>query len=921
MAFDVNHLWVLLLLVPCTILLAHWGKSLGGRQASLEHRIAMIIRPVVYVLLILALAGSSVLWPISHKNVIFVADTSASMAQTKEAIQEHIAQAVEHKQPEDRFGIVTTALNAVIERSAQTLPSFGTDWSDMTGTATNLAEGIQLASSLLAEEGGGRIVVMTDGQENIGTASQQAALANKQNITTDVWAYEPTQGKDAMIQSLNSPAYAFQGEMMPLDLSIVSNVNAEARLLIYKNSTIIVDDTVSLQEGSTELTYSTKAEEAGSALFRAEIALPEDSMPENNESYAVTEVDGPPRILVVEGEKGEASNVTQALASSGIRVDVRSVSGLPKELNALLAFDALIFANVSATDVSEQQMTLIQTAVQDTGMGFLMTGGDESFGLGGYFDTPIEDLLPVKMELTGKKEIPSLGIVFVIDRSGSMAGMKLQLAKEAAVRSIEMLREKDQLGVIAFDEQPHTVLDLAPLSNKEKAVDDVLSMTQGGGTDIFPAVREAYEQLLPLNVKRKHIVLLTDGHSSGGGSYSALLAEGAQENITLSSVAIGSGADASLLQRLADEGSGRFYNVQDISTIPSILSRETAMTSRTYIVDDPFFPAPHQVEPLGQWFQQGVPEMNAYIATTLKNRSSLLLESNREDPVLATWTYGLGRTAAWTSDVTGEWSGAWPGWSSWASMWNGLATWLLPSQTKEPFYTEVYRDEGDVLVELTAESFEARALSSEIVTASGESVASSFSVTGPGTYETRFAGEAGLYYVLLYEGDGEERRLVYRKGFAAPYSNEYQWAKTDQTVTHDIIRSGEGQRIKNASDSFRPLANPPVQRTELAPWLVLLAFLLFFAEIAVRRLGWPSFLTIKRQDRTDRNEPSPNESRSPFSNKVKENKPTGKQKPAVPTDKPPQKAALGENKKTGASSSNDVDRMKRLLDAKKRRSR
>lgn len=172
----------------------------------------------------------------------------------------------------------------------------------------------------------------------------------------------------------------------------------------------------------------------------------------------------------------------------------------------------------------------------------------------------------------------------------------------------------------------------------------------------------AYDELMPLKLQRKHIILLTDGQSSNA-DYETLIEEGKKENITISTVALGQDADIRLLESLAEYGSGRFYNVTDSTVIPSILSRETVMASRTYIEDNPFYPV---IQPYPDWlkhFKNGVPQMNAYIAVTPKQTAQVSVVSEKEDPILAEWQYGLGKTIAYTSDTSGKWAGDWARWN------------------------------------------------------------------------------------------------------------------------------------------------------------------------------------------------------------------------------------------------------------------
>ena len=183
-------------------------------------------------------------------------------------------------------------------------------------------------------------------------------------------------------------------------------------------------------------------------------------------------------------------------------------------------------------------MTVIEQAVKQFGTGFMMVGGETSFGLGGYFQSPVERMLPVEMDVKGKHQLPSLGLMIVLDRSGSMAGQKMELAKEAAARSVEMLRPDDQFGLIAFDDRPWEIIPVGPIKDIEGTVNDILSITPGGGTEIYSSLEEAYNQLEDVNVQRKHIILLTDGQSSTSNDYESLITDALSKNVTLSTVSI-----------------------------------------------------------------------------------------------------------------------------------------------------------------------------------------------------------------------------------------------------------------------------------------------------------------------------------------------------------------------------------------------
>ncbi|MGO4374133.1 VWA domain-containing protein, partial [Paenibacillus sp. MCAF20] len=309
--------------------------------------------------------------------------------------------------------------------------------------------------------------------------------------------------------------------------------------------------------------------------------------------------------MIVEGQPQSSANVEAALSASFIGHTTIMPEQLSVELAEYASYDSIILNNVPATRIAEKPMEWLGKAVSDYGVGLVMLGGEDSFGLGGYFKTPVERALPVYMDLQGKRQIPSLGLVLVIDRSGSMSDGKLELAKEAAIRTVELMRDVDTVGVIAFDSAPWWVVEPEKLSNRDSIIERIQGIQSEGGTEIYNALQAGYEGLLEVDAQRKHMILLTDGQSATNPGYEALTDAIVEDQMTLSTVAVGDGADQALLERLAKAAKGRFYFTKDQSTLPAIFSRETVMMSRTYIVEQSFTPAVARAADWGKLWNGG----------------------------------------------------------------------------------------------------------------------------------------------------------------------------------------------------------------------------------------------------------------------------------------------------------------------------
>ncbi|HEX7063663.1 MAG TPA: VWA domain-containing protein [Bacillales bacterium] len=825
-----NPFW-LLALIPAAagiIWFAHEKTALIGSRKA----VWLTLRSLVFLFIILALAGFQLLWPIERISTTFVVDRSHSMIHQQTAMKKAINEALANKSPEDRAAVITVGAEAAVEKplttGSQEISEFQTK---INPDYTNLASGLQLAGSLFGDHARGRVVLMTDGNQNIGDVKRQARYLHEQGYVVDVMPFDVKRGKDVAVQALDVSQTVYSGEKMPLNVTVKSTEETDSRLRIYEDRNVILDQAIHLKEGENQFSFSHLVEKPGFHTYRAEVLTAGDHVIQNNNLSAFSDAKGLPQVLIVEGKEGAAQNLVEALKSSAVHVKVIPSELLPTQLGGYLDYESIVFSNVSAPSLSAGQMQLIARAVKDFGVGFIMTGGKQSFGLGGYFKTPIERILPVNMDLKGKKKLPSLGLIVVLDKSGSMGGNKIALAREAAARSVSLLRPKDTLGVIAFDSKPWQVVKTGPIGDREKVAKKIRSIMPGGGTNIFSALQLGYEELKPLDLSRKHIILLTDGHSSTTINWRQMIQNGKEQTITLSTVAVGPGADDALLEEMAKTGGGRFYDVQNVSSIPTIFSRETALITRTYIVDDPFYPKLVNGYDWSRHFSGGVPQMNAYIATSPKGRAQQILVSAKNDPVLARWQYGLGKTVAWTSDLTGKWSGEWPVWKNWVPLWNEIVTWSFPQYEQDAYNVAQTMNGNQVKLEVTSAGSGTKPLQASLVDQEGRAIDFSFRVKAPGTYEGTFTAEqAGVYYLQLA---GQQSR--FQTGIVVPYSREYSLQAANENLLQQVAEIGGGKVLADLDNAFSDNVPPASKPQDLFYLLLVLALILFLLDVAIRR--------------------------------------------------------------------------------------
>ncbi|QFF98306.1 VWA domain-containing protein [Psychrobacillus glaciei] len=826
-------LW-LLLFVPI-LLYFSWTWKKDKKVFRREGKVVFFIRIVAVFCLVLGLTNPYLLLPIKEEQVLFLVDRSASVQGTDQQVAEWIEKSLTSRKDTQLVGVYTFAedfqTEVALTKGEVNLPVF----TPMRASGnTDIARALQLSTGIVEPNKATRIILFSDGLETSGSVADELMKIAGGNITIDVVQLERIASEDVAITSFETPPVAFEGEQQQLNVQLESTNDTKGELLLYQNDQIISREHVSLEKGTNSFTFRNSSTGEGLLKYEVQIIVPGDELIENNKLTSVTNVESSPKVLVVT-QDGKHSNIPTVIDQAAIQTDVIDATALPFDLSNYLAYDAIVFDNVPGHEVGEQKMMVIEQAVKNFGVGFMMVGGENSFGLGGYFKTPIEKLLPVEMEIKGKHQLPTLGLVIVMDRSGSMSGSKFDYAKEAAARSVEMLREGDTLGFIAFDDRPWEIIEPAPLSNKEEALDTILSVGVGGGTEIYPGLALAYERLAPLKLQRKHVILLTDGQSYKNSDYQTLIEEGAKDNITISTVAVGQDADRALLESLAEMGAGTFYDVADESTIPAIMATETAMISRTYIEDNPFYPIIYGDPTWTSLFAEGVPQMNAYIATTPKQMASVIAESEKEDPVLAEWMYGLGRTIAFTSDSTGEWSGDFARWKNWGDFWNTAVSRLLPAYSEVPFTIQKANDGSYTVIDPSGKS---SFIEVAAVNEKGVELPVTSEPIAPGKSRVTVESEPGLVFFRV----SNEQDAVYQAGMSIPYSEEYKLQKPNTGKLELIASRTGGKMLKDASEAFRPIHLVSSEKQPIQQKLILTAILLFFIDITIRRFGFRRLL-------------------------------------------------------------------------------
>ncbi|HEY6014264.1 MAG TPA: VWA domain-containing protein, partial [Candidatus Limnocylindrales bacterium] len=482
-----------------------------------------------------------------------------------------------------------------------------------------------------------------------------------------------------------------------------------------------------------------------------------------------------------------------------------------------------------------------------------------SYGAGGYQKTPIEEALPVDMGVRDRQKEPDVALVVVIDQSGSMAAChcnsfnmggnrtgiagvrKVDIGKEAILRAAAALTARDELGVVGFNEAAHWVVHTQPLGSIGDLQGQIAGIEPDGQTNIFAGLDQAVQSLETATATRRHIILLTDGWSTSG-QYDQILAKMKADGITLSTVGAGGGANP-FLEQLAQQGGGRYYAAANPASIPDIFLKETQQVSGQQIVEESFFPIQTSSSPILRGLDQGLPRLLGYNGTTIKPAAQDVLVTARDDPLLAQWQYGLGRSVAWTSDSTGRWARNWVGWAGFSRFFSQLVAWTFPGEESGGIEAS-FESSGDTTglhVQSVAPDGSPRdfySTSAVVVGPDLEPRNVNLVQTAPGVYDAPLGEiDPGAYAVRITQSKPGTAPLGRTLGLVARTPAEYRVLGANEPYLAALRDATGGHAVLTALDPWRHDLRATSQFTELWPWLLVLAMLLWPIDVALRRIS------------------------------------------------------------------------------------
>lgn len=836
--------WLLLLLSLPLLFVFHY-RSLVDLPRKQMH-LSLAVRLLVVILLTLVLADLTLLKSVPDVFVVFAVDRSDSIDSEKGPTASYnFIEAATAGMDANRYRLLPFAAEPLEFCSLSDLRAPVTD--DQTADS-DLEAALRLSAATIPPGFVPHVVLLTDGNETVGDI--QSAVSST-GVRISAVTLPQRDEPETQVSAVNVPAQVAEGEPFQVEVRVNSNRTGVAVVDLFKGDFRVSSSEEKIKVGENTFSFSEQVSEA--TTFSARIRSAEadsvsedssfqDTLLQNNVASGLVFTVGKPRILLIESLPELAKHIEWAMEEEGIAIETRPATGMPETLSELQKYDALMLSNVPATQLSERQMDLIRRYVSELGGGFVMLGGDDSFGLGGYYKTVVEEVLPVRCDFEKEKEKPGLGMVIIMDKSGSMGGRKIELAREAARGAVELLGEKDQIGVIAFDGSSYWVSEMSSASQKAAVMDRISSIEAGGGTTLYPAMEEAFRALQTTNARLKHVIILTDGYSTPG-DFEGITQDMVAARITVSTVGIGD-ADQNMLEQIAQQGDGRYYFSDDAASIPQIFARETITAGKSGIKEEPFLPVLVRATPVLQDVDfDEAPFLLGHVVTRPRATSEVILTTESGDPLLSWWRYGLGVSVAFTSDAKSQWAAEWLTWPGYNRFWAQVIRHCMRKSETKGFDVEVFQEGRFRRIAIDAFNSAGQFLNGadtqlRVIGPGMEAVDVDVEQVAPGRYEAVIeASKSGAWYLQMTQKVNGRTVHQQSRGLVVGYSDELRLNPPNKSLLETITSTSGGTLNPDAKDVFRTTAGESATRIfSLRPWLLALAMLLFVADVALRRI-------------------------------------------------------------------------------------
>ncbi|MDR0336606.1 MAG: VWA domain-containing protein [Planctomycetaceae bacterium] len=689
MIFFQQPIWFFLL-IPIVCSFYFW---------RIPTRFLTCLRFVIFFLIVLAMTQPMFLLPARRGTIIVIADRSRSMpndaATTQKLAINLLLQHIGIAQDGNRLGVVSFGAKSLPERlpAGRETGTFGEFTAEIQSDASNLSNAIETALSLIPLNNKGRLLILSDGRWTGNPPTQLVSQLVQRGIAVDYRVIERPIVGDIAILSLDAPDRVLPEEVFKITGWVYVPVAQETDYELFQNNILVAAGTRSLVSGNNRFEFFLKAGNSG--VLSCELRVrghDNDPVPENNSARKLVGVEGekPILILVPPSATGSppASKLAAILGNSAITTEIANGSEIHWSLPFLSRYSGIVLDNIPSSSIGISGMELIAAWLKQTGSGLMLTGGKNSYALGGYYQSPLDAVLPLSMELRKEHRKLAVAIAILMDRSGSMGmvvpdgRIKMDLANLGAAEVLNILTPFDEVAVLTCDTHAQTIIPLKQNSNPQNDRHKILSIAPGGGgIFVYVGLSAASKILARANADTKHIILFTDADDTEQPEdYVRLLTACKNAGITCSVIALGTenGATAELCKNIANIGGGNIYFTEHANDLPRLFALDTFTVARSTFLEDatPFHFTGGIITLTGTTLSTP-PNLGGYNLCYLKSGAlaSAVTDDDYQAPIIASWQAGLGRVLCYTGQVDGSYTGSMASWQDYPSMLTSLVRW------------------------------------------------------------------------------------------------------------------------------------------------------------------------------------------------------------------------------------------------------
>jgi uncharacterized membrane protein len=798
-------------------------------------------------------------------SLVYALDVSDSMGEKiSDKSLEWILKTVGTKPEKDEAGLVVFGREAAVELPPRTTFPFETINSRIARDSSDLSKGLSLAAAMLPEGNQGRVVLVSDGNETEGNVLPTLDELKSRGIAVDVLPIGFTFEKEVWIERLDLPRVVKQGETYEATVLLSALTVGSGKLRLAENGQTVFEKEVTYAAGKNRLSLPLPQRGPGYYEYVASIEVPkgEDAWAENNLASGDLYLKGEGKVLVITDARGDTRDwegLVTALKQSERIVQVRMSYETPRDALSLLPYDLIIIPNAPADGFDAMQLQAVHDAIYNQGSGFMMLGSKETFGPGGYHRSVIEDALPVSMDVTQKKVLPKGALALILHTCEIPEGNLW--AKEIAKAAVKVLGGEDEVGLLDYQSGRGDAWEF-PLTPAREYETKLLPLINNAVPQDMPAfhgiMTMAFDALKASDASTKHAIIISDGDPQPPTP--ELLGQYRSEKITVSTVAINphGGQTVDLMEAIAQQTGGRFYYPKDPNALPSIFIKEAKTLKRSMLQNKTFAPRVEFPSPVLKGID-ALPNLHGLVLTTPKPRASLVLQApplaeevakdDTPDPVLAIWRYGLGTTAAWTSDLAPNWGRDWMAWDKFRAFVKQLTTEIsrVDRPSELAMTTSAVGSQGIITVEDFARGDSFLELKARVAGPRNEVSEISLKQIAPRRYQAQFPlWGKGRYQISVAgigpnDAGGKPRSEQAFGGFAVPYSPEYLRFKSDPLLLKQIADRTGGRLLTPADlDLFHPERSTRESSKPVFDWFLIVLACLIPLDVAVRRvqLDW-----------------------------------------------------------------------------------